>query len=120
MPRARCTSSSTSSTLAGIGLHRRLFALVDDARQRDGERRAAVPARALGLDRAAMALRHRAHDEQAEAGARVTAADLRADAIEPVEDQPQVVPAHADALVLHAQRSLAVAALRQLDLHADG
>src|SRR5687768_3346924 len=108
MPLARLTSSSTMRTLAtsrGLGPGRRG---VHHPGERHREGRAAFRAAAVRGDGAAVALHHRLHDEEPEAGAGVAAADLGADAVEAIEDEAQVRAAHPDAVVLDPQLGLAV------------
>src|SRR5688572_21577367 len=104
MPWARFFSSSTMSSLAMDG--RRLVGRglirghpFDHPGQGDGEGRALVRARADRGDGAAVALDHRLHDEEPEAGTRVAAPDLAPDAVEAVEDEAQVGSAHAHPVI---------------------
>src|SRR3990172_7654353 len=99
MPAARCSSSSTSSTLGmrRLRLGFRLALGLEQPRQRDREGRAAVRPGAVDGDRAAMALDDRADDEKPEPGPGPAASHLGPDPVEAREDERQVRAADADA-----------------------
>src|SRR5262245_9504078 len=82
IPVARCSSSSTTSTLDTVGL--------DAPGKGDGERGPAVRSGALRGDRPPVPLDHRAHDEEPETGPGPAPPHLRADAVEAVEYEREV------------------------------